>query len=353
MHRWIFSGLGMFILCGCDAAGGGGGLAPDGPPQILQVFARERVTVTDGESEWLEIHSRLAYGDHPDIDPEEDDRAVDVAVARDGQRIRVVVDELLRGNYLEEVACADGSWSQVPVGMTFDDVARCSGADLSRCEGLCIGSDGPVGILDTNGDGAFDDTRLIAGTILLTCDGEAVDVDVNKSYWQPSGGQDLSTVGADSLGPAIVFAPAGGMRPGSTCGIAFADSVVDKQGERIPDTGDISFAVEPFQLHASDPEAWAEDVEPTSTATILMNADLDPATVAGAVTVTAGETPVEGVTVAVSEEDAATIVITFPEGQLPGTTYTVTIASGDTGLKDVWDDALAADTTYSWTTIAE
>jgi hypothetical protein len=71
------------------------------------------------------------------------------------------------------------------------------------------------------------------------------------------------------------------------------------------------------------------------------------------VTVTAGDTPVPGVTVAVLEEDAATIVITFPDGQLPATTYTVTVASGAAGVKDVWDDALAADTTISWTTIAE
>jgi hypothetical protein len=342
------------VLGGCEAADSGEGLVPDGPPQILQVFARERVAGTDDDgNEVVNLESRLAYGDHPDIDAEADDRAVDAAVARDGQRIRVVVDELLRGNYLEEVACADGSWSTVPVGMTFDDVAKCSGVDLSRCEGLCIGSDGPIGILDANGDGAFDDTRLIAGTVLLTCDGEAVEVDVERSYWQPSGGQNLSTVGADSLGPAIVFAPLSGMRPGSTCGIAFDDSVVDKQGERIPDTSDISFAVEPFLVASSEPANAATDVEPTSTVTIQLNADLDPASVASAVTVTAGETPVAGVTVAVSEEDAATIVITFPDGQLPATTYTVTIASGAAGVKDVWDDVLAADTTITWTTIAE
>src|SRR5262245_56791249 len=159
---------------GCNAAPGDP-LESDGPPRILQVLARERVAVTDDKGNaHVELQARLAFGDHPDIDVEHDDRIVSDAVARDGQRIRIVVDELLRGSSLEEVACADGSWSRVPPGTDIDDIARCAGADLSRCKAVCIGDSGPVGILDANGVGAIDDTRLIEGAVVLTCDGVAV-----------------------------------------------------------------------------------------------------------------------------------------------------------------------------------
>src|ERR1700752_4915250 len=109
MRRSIIA---MLIFCsGCNGAPGDP-LESDGPPRILQVLARERVAVTDDEGhEHVELQARLAFGDHPDIDVEHDDRVVGEAVARDGQRMRIVVDELLRGGSLEEVACADGSWS--------------------------------------------------------------------------------------------------------------------------------------------------------------------------------------------------------------------------------------------------
>src|SRR5690349_6896457 len=91
---------------GCDSSSSSDGLNPSGPPEVLQVFARERAGA--------DLVAHLAFGDHPDIPTSADDRKVTDAVARDGQRIRVVVDELLRPNRLEEVACADGSWSKVP-----------------------------------------------------------------------------------------------------------------------------------------------------------------------------------------------------------------------------------------------
>src|SRR5215207_4470943 len=128
------------LLFGGGCSVPGDPLESDGPPRILQVLARERVAVTDDEGhERIELQARLAFGDHPDIDVEHDDRVVSAAVARDGQRIRIVVDELLRGSSLEEIACADGSWSRVPLGTDIDAIARCAGADLSRCDAVCIG----------------------------------------------------------------------------------------------------------------------------------------------------------------------------------------------------------------------
>lgn len=341
------------VAAACDEGEGGGGA---GPPEILQVLVRERV---DGEPV-----ARLAFGDHPDIDEEADDRAVRAAVARDGQRIRVVVDELLRGDTLEEVACADGSWSRVPTGTTVDDVARCAGADLARCRGICIGAGGaPVGILDANGDGALDDTRLIDGAATLLCDGAPVALDPQRSYYQPSGGQRISagSVGTDALGPAVVLAPAGGMRPGAVCGVRFADTVVDKDGERpcaaaaggcVPgDTAAIEFTVEPFTLAWSEPPAGADDVALTDDdsgdahVVLRLNATVDPATVAAAVTLTAGGYPVEGVAPAMADDDDATIVLTVAGGFEPATTYRLTV----TGLRDAYADTM--DASIEWVTV--
>jgi hypothetical protein len=337
MRTWI-----IFVgLAGCGTQHASSELQPEGPPDILQVFAKERV---DGE-----LAARLAYGDHPDIDTEVDDREVTAAVARDGQRLRVVFDELLRGNDLEEVACADGSWSRVPPGSDFDDVARCAGADLSRCEGICIGADGPVGILDENGDGAFDDTRLIDGVVVLTCDDAAVPLDVQRSYYQPSGSQLLSTgsVGTDSLGPAVVITAAEGMRPSSHCGLTFDDSIQDRQGEHVP-AADIGFDVEPFVVASSEPPDGTLDVALDTVVSVQANATLDPATVAGNFHLQAGGTDVEDATFAVSADDDATVVVTVPGGLVAGTEYVITVS---VGLSDVFADALAADHTITFSTV--
>jgi len=362
------------LIFGSGCGGGPGDpLSSDGPPRILQVLARERVAVTDDEGhEAVELQARLAFGDHPDIDVESDDRVVGEAVARDGQRIRVVVDELLRGSSLEEIPCADGSWSRVPAGTDIDDIARCAGADLGRCEAVCIGASGPVGILDANGDGAIDDTRLIDGAVALMCDGVAVPLDAGRSYYQPAGSQRIAggSVGTDSLGPAIALVPAEGMRPGAQCTLGFTD-VVDKQGVALcaaadggedctpGDTSAVRFGVEAFTLASSEPHDGATEVPLTAedskdaSISILLNSELAPDTVGNAIHVTAGGEEVEGLEVAMAEDDAATIHITVPGGFLAGTEYKVTIAGGAGGIKNRYDDTLAADHTITWTTAAE
>ncbi len=365
----------MAVLISGSGCGGGGPVDPlntDGPPRILQVLARERVVVTDDEGhQHVELHARLAFGDHPDLDPEVDDREVGAAVARDGQRLRVVVDELLRGNHLEEIPCADGTWGRVPVGTDFDDIARCAGTDLSRCESVCLGAAGPIGILDANGDGAIDDTRLIDGAVILTCDGVVVPLDAQRSYYQPAGSQLIAggSVGTDSLGPAIAITPAAGMRPGARCTIGFAATVVDKQGVAIcapadagctpGDTSAIGFGVEAFTLAASEPADGATEVALTghdstdATITLLLNAELAADSVSQAIRVTAGGEAVEELAPVMAEDDGATVTITVPGGFRAGTEYAVTISGGATGIKDRYDDTLAQDHTIRWTTASE
>jgi hypothetical protein len=361
------------LIFGSGCSGGPGDpLESDGPPRVLQVLARERVAVVDDEGHThVELQARLAFGDHPDIDVETDDRVVDTAVARDGQRIRVVVDELLRGGSLEEIPCADGSWSRVPPGTNVDDIARCAGVDLSHCEAVCIGDSGPIGILDANGDGAIDDTRLIDGAVVLTCDGATVPIDPSKSYYQPAGSQRIAggSVGTDSLGPAIAIVPAAGMRPGAHCTLAFTD-VVDKQGIAVcaaadgadcnpGDTSAISFGVEPFTVASSEPANGATDVALTAenstdaTIAILLNSELAADTVQGAIKVKAGGVDVENLVATMVEDDQAMVHITIPGGFQPGTAYTVTITGGASGIKNRYDDTLATDQTITWTTAEE
>jgi len=358
MKAIVLAGFGIAVVACSDASG------PSGPPRILQVFARERVPgVDDDGNAVIELEPRLAFGDHPDIAPDADDRDVTAAVARDGQKIRVVVDRLLRGNDLEEVACADGTWSRVPNGATFDDVAACAGTDLSRCSGICVGANGPVGILDENHDGAFDDTRLIEGAVILTCDGANVPLDLQKSFYQPSGDQLISagSVGLDSLGPAIVIAPQDGMKPNAKCGIAFASSVVDKADDTLcaptsdgagctpGDTSAIHFGVEPFLLASSEPADGAMDVALTdeqsadATITVQLNAKLDDATVASAIEVTADGAPVTGLTPVVSDDDDAAVTIAIAGGFKAATTYSVTV----TGIEDAYGDSADASVTFT------
>jgi hypothetical protein len=351
-------------MLGCDDNVTNTDLEPGGPPRVLQVFARERsVEINDEGHEEVVLLPRIAYGEHADIG-DEDDRTVDAAVVGTDQKIRLVIDELLRGNFLEEIACADGeTWSQVPVGTTPDDVARCTGADLSRCTAVCQGPSGPIGVLDANGDRSLDDTRLIAGVITLTCGGVAVPVDQQASFWQPSGNQFIPAGdhGIETLGPAVVIVPAQALPTSSECAVALAESVVDKSGVRpcapaggpaaecAPgDLGGIHFTTEPLLVLTTSPANGEVDVALTESGaadahvTVHLNGFVDGATAAAtAFTLAAGETPVAGVTVALDDEDPTAAVLTVPG-----------VAAGDGGLKDTYGASLGEASTITWTTKA-
>ncbi len=337
-----------------------------GPPMVRQVFAQEKLTSNSGNTA---LRFGLAFGDHPDVPaPDEDaaegdDRVVSNAVAyRDGARFRVVFDEILVGNYIEEIECADGSFSRVPIGTDPDDIARCAGPDLSSCEAVCIGPGGPIGIVDQNEDGAVDpgglrmidygDGELAASVV---CDGQRIPLlgqvgeDAKRSFYNPSGNQQIpSDTGVDGLGPAMVLFAQFGLRTGSTCTIQFRPEVVDKDGNRIcappggdvredcPGDGDteaIQFQVEPLALDAYDlgSENAEGDIEPgTGTdQTILLEfvTDVDPESL-GAITLATGgaDVPIE----AVVGSMGFNVVVTVPAGYLPESEYTLTIGTGVT-----------------------
>jgi hypothetical protein len=275
MHTTITKGilLALPTVAACSDVTGATDLMPEGPPRVLQVFMTERIF--DPANNTTRTEAALAFGAHPDFNPADDGQVLNAVVAPD-QGIRVVMAELLIGNYLEEVRCRDGSYARVPEGATPDDIQRCTlGQDVlpQTCTGrfaLCMGGpEGLRGIRDVNEDGAADDTRMIPGAIEFDC-GElpyntdvtirpepdvrvvgTVDteegfierettgdpwlgpaqrpvarlrVHVSNSYWQPSGNQQVPTAGGfNSVGPALVLKPARAMPTSSTCTLVFGN----------------------------------------------------------------------------------------------------------------------------------
>lgn len=375
----VLLGAGLLAFSACSDSETTTGLNPEGPPMIRQVLMTERIESTNAMGNLVVrvLQNQLAFGDHPSVAPEDDDRMVTNAVAgpNDNQRFRIVIDELLLGNNLEEIACADGSWSRVPVGATPDDLANCAGGDQSKCTGpmaVCVGASGPVGILDDDEDTAVDDTRLIDGLITLECDGTAIPLDMTRSFYQPSGNQQVpASSGLNGLGPALVMFPQAGLRTGASCTFTLDATVVDKDNNRVcappggdvtkpcPGDGDISavsFGVEPMRLKGSVPANNQTDVGLTtpgmSDAQMLLqfNVGVDVASMANAFEVRANGTLVTGLTPMRSVDDPINVTIAFPGGYAPLTDYEVTILGGT--LKDEFGGTFPADHVFTFTTRA-
>lgn len=373
---------------------------------IAQIFVQEKVM----SGTTVRIRQGLAFGDHPQVEsdpnsPDFDDREVTAAVARGNQEIRIVLDELVRGNGIEELACADGSFSTIRVGTDPDDIAKCAGADLSDCTGdfaVCVGSDGPIGILDEDEDGAADDFRMIAyagfdnppvgapeGTcneslgqddscklgIRIECDGRNIPLDQNQSFYNPSGNQQMPAgsggqLNPNGLGPVLVLVPREGLRTSASCTVAFESNVVDKDGQEVcaPDGGDflgrpcsagdvtqVAFNVEPMELLGNDPPDGGTGVALTSSgqtfANIILqfNAAVDETAAAAAVSLnddTAGAA-VNGLTLTVSTDDPTIVTVQVPNGYDADSDYTLTVA--DT-LTDVFGGALPASSVITFST---
>lgn len=312
----------------------------------------------------------FAFGTHPQAT---DDEQHPVTTAKAiGNKLRIIMDELLRGNNLEEIKCRGfvdtDEYSPVPVGATPDDVARCATAQdvlprtcpasnrLSMCicqnDGGCSAVSGttmvlvqkgdPVGIEDRNGDGAADKTRFIAGAVGLSCGGATVAIDQTTSYWTPSGNQERPAQGGfDALGPAIVLVPLGALPTGSQCGLQFSPDVVDKDGNQVcaPPDGEINagctagdtsaFKFSTELLKFSNASGAATPQSLTADVLILANGGLDATSLAN-ITVTEGpSTPYTQFTTTLSNGGAGSVLkqiaIHWTVGLTPSTDYTITV----------------------------
>jgi hypothetical protein len=344
---------------------------------VQQVFVWEKAST--GSASLTVDRLGLAFGDHPDI-PADDDRVVDRAVAIKGNlggaKVRVILDELVRGNDIEEVECLDGTYSRVPVGTDPDDIARCSGPDLSRCEAVCVDHGG---IKDLNADGAVDNDRGFGFRMIdygggelaasVVCDGQMIPLKRDgpeRSFYNPSGDQiipyDPAThdLNLEGLGPALVLFPSLGLPTNATCTVRFRPEVVDKDGNRVcaPPDGDIGqdcvaegntdaiqFRVEPLAFRFTIPREGGT-LNPASPAVQLgFVAEIDPASL-GAITMSTGGADVE-IAATLAEGDATTVNIEVPGGYVPDSQYTITV---DTGLADILGGTLPEPLTVHFTT---
>ncbi|MDB4958314.1 MAG: Bacterial Ig-like domain [Myxococcales bacterium] len=383
--RAVISLAAILAVAGCTDTTSATSLNPDGPPMIEQVRMSESYA-TDMTGLNFSARRVFAFGSHPKATAN-DEHPVTSAQAV-GQKFRIIIDELLVGNNLEEISCRapvdSDAWGRVPVGATPDDIAKCAVQnDLLKasCVGdhrvcLCekdtgcggtmgtstfIAKGDPVGVLDTNEDGAADDSRFIAGAVGIKCGSIDVPIDLDSSYWNPSGDQQVpATGGFDALGPAIVLVPNGALPTNITCGLSFDPSVVDKQGNAVCATsdgsvtgsctpGDVSaftFKSEALRVTLQGISDNDTGIPRTDPVVIVATAPVDPASING-ITMTQNGTAFTGFTISLSTPTTIRLTPTAPTGLAATTPYTVTVP---VTLKDAFGQPLPAPVTFHFTT---
>lgn len=409
--RWVILSLAAASIAGCEVPETTTGLNPEGPPQLQQVFLSE---LTDaGGGVFRRTDGVLAYGYHPNVPNgrtdlgEFTDKTHPVTTATaENNKLRIVMDELLIGNYLEEIQCRERpdlglarSWSRVPEGTTPEDIANCAVSDdlLGQfCKGphaTCLTADGtPIGVKDQDdnnvSDGAPDDTRLICGNpdpggsntclggtpVRLICGPFEVKLDFQLSFWQPAGNQLVPArqTPENSLGPAIILAPTGGLLPPSTtCHLEFNSDVTDKDynqicastklvdvqptdedgelGDCTPgDLSAFSFGVESLRFDSSSPSRGSVGV-PTTRRSFFIDVtapiDITSATVANTVFMEGAGTRTDFTVTATGKRITFNLTAAAPN-LLPNTMYTISIDN----LRDSFGGPIAGPLVLNFTT---
>jgi hypothetical protein len=242
--------------------------------------------------------------------------------------------------------------------------ATCNGEHtvcLCKLDGGCgdVAKGAPVGVLDVNQDGAADDTRMIQGAVGIQCGNIEVPVDVNNSYWNPSGDQNRPAMGGfDALGPALVVAPTGALPTSQTCEFTFAPDIVDKTNVQLcaPPGGDVTktctpgdtsvfkFATLPLTVSNQSFGDGDTGVDRAAPVIIVASAPVAMGSL-GAVSVKQGATNFTGFTVLLPQPQ--TIRINWTSPLAANTTYTITIS---TALTDTYGQPLTMTTSYTFTT---
>lgn len=384
---------GLAFHAACTDTESATNLNPAGPPMIEQVIMTDSVIDMSGNENDARI---FAFGTLPGVDPAKEHASTSAAVAQ--QRLRIVFDELLKGNRLEEISCRavvgpDGAFDRVPDTATPDDIAKCSVAQdalkasctgdravcLCQLDGGCIiGSDtiakgDPVGVLDVNQDGAADTHRFISTSVGLKCGSMTIPADPAMSYWYPSGDQlPPAQGGIEEIGPAVVFYPSTSLPTNTTCSLVFADDVVDKTDIKVcapmggrttacagnldlcqqtctpGDVSAFSFKTAPLALAATFDSMGVDKTLPL---VFVSNTAIDMAsiTAAGTVTMTQAGANFTGFTVMLMNGGGRSQVYVTPTAATwqANTTYTITFS---TALKDTAGSPLPAPITFTFTT---
>lgn len=389
--KTILAGLlvgGTIATVSCDSPTSREDLNPEGPPMIRQIMINESTIAMNGATQ--KSDNQLAFGTHASTLFRDDDGLVETATIKGNQEVRIVLDEQIRGNSLEEISCANGSFSRIPDGTTPDDINDCSGPidSLQNCKiDLCLDTDPssptfgkPVGVelvenqngtgdrftlrmIDFDPDPAEDAVELGAQ---IVCDGVAVRMDPTLSFWNPSGNQTISSnpaLGKKGLGPVIVLKTIAGVGlPASqNCTIQFHPDVVDHDGNQIcapegglvdngctaGDTSRVAFGTQAIAIDDVDIEDGSMNVSVDESGFfgVYFNANMDSSTLA-AVTLTANGAPVL-TPPAIQDDDKTTMLFSLPDPFLPNATYVLTVG---TGLHDQYGQGLTQDAVITWTT---
>lgn len=379
----LMIGFGVTLVA-CSDTASTTDLNPVGPPMVRQVRLNHKITNADGSTSNKRV---FAFGSHELAEAEELQSNLVTSAVAVNNSIRIVIDELLVGNSLEEIACRsavdDDAFARVPVGATPDDIAACSAADdvlagvcggptavcLCESETGCISGSGaaiakgaPVGVLDINQDGATDDTQFIAGAVGLQCGDISVPINRENSYWQPSGDQNRPAVGGfEALGPAVVLVPDGPLPTNLDCRLVFDAAVTDKQGITVctPPDGDVSkdctpgdmsgftFHTEVLNVKVASFANGATGVSATSPIVMTSTAPLsDSVTDPGAITLVAASGPAPTFTVAFDPMMNQVVQVQPTAALQAGVMYTLTVTAGVT---DTYDQPPAAPIVTTFT----
>lgn len=362
-------------------------LNPEGPPMLRQARLFHRVF--DAQNPTVSFKRRVfGFGTHELATADEVVDEINAAIVLNND-FRLIIDELLVGNNLEEIACRsavdDDEFQRIPLGANPDDIARCAVADEaldSSCFGatavcVCQNDAGcargveivekgkPVGVLDQNQDGAGDDFQMIAGAVGIQCGDIDVPISLNGdqtgSYWNPSGDQNRPAMGGfDALGPALVLKSAGPLPTNLPCTITTSEEVVDKEGVRLcaPPNGDIAQSCTPGDMSAWTfrtealifvPASWSDGemgVSRTADATFAANTTLATATI-GNVTVQEGGAAFTAFTTELDMTGQLLNIKWTAPGLDANTTYTVTVTPQVT---DTYGQGAPAPQTFTFTT---
>ncbi len=355
-------------------------LNPDGPPMIRQVRMRENYMAPGSTA--VSTRKVFAFGTHPMATDSEEHPVTSATAFGNDVLMRIIVDELLVGNNLEEIACRGAvdtdAYARVPRGATPDDIAKCSAAQdvlpatckgefavcICQIPGGCMAGTAmveegqPVGVLDVNQDGSADDTRFISGAVGLQCGAVDVPIDLDASYWNPSGNQQVPAMGGfDALGPAIVIKPQeNGFPTNLDCHLKFSPEVVDKQGEQVctPANGDIDEGCAPGDLTAFSFHTESLDFIPQTFADMMTGVNkMDPIFLSATVPVDAATlngitlSPAPAGTVTITLAMKRNITIAITGGLTASTTYTLTIP---TTVHDTFGQSAPAAKVFTFTT---
>jgi hypothetical protein len=201
--------------------------------------------------------------------------------------------------------------------------------------------DGSVEDVIDVGDGVMYGTIAETQPVTISCN----DTDLSYDGFYDPAGNHLSY----PPGPALVAQVSEFIATGSSCEASIKDgAVTDQDGNPVPSDqlGPYEFAIAPLSIYSTDPADMTTGVTADSTVTIELNAPIDLATVAAAITfeTEAGDPvafTVQNALVDPTVPEAGTVpnlVELVPNADLDaGTTYVVTI---DSGIADVAGGAL-------------